>query len=207
MRFPEGDGAGLWEPMGLLRGAYPEEGEEEMKLYRVTEVLSDYSDFSMVPQDVLDMASERGRAVHDWLAAYALGIFAPMPTDFEGYCLSGERWFNTMVKRVIFVEKRFTDSVYGVTGQPDLGAILFSDEGAVVDWKTPVTKYKTWMAQVAKYLDLSGKEHPEIKKGGALRLRQDGGTAIMSWLEDHLEERIALNAFHSKLNADRYFRS
>jgi hypothetical protein len=179
---------------------------EEVSLYRVTEVISDYSDFSMVPPDVLNMASERGTAVHALCAAYAKGIYTPVPEPYGGYLNSFMSWFDSEVYRVIDLERRFTHKAFGFTGQPDLIVVLYNGEIVLIDLKTPVTKYKTWKAQLAAYLRLARAEYPGIKKAGSLRLNPDGKTATMDWLEPK-EELVAFNAFLSKLNADRYFRS
>ena len=68
-----------------------------MKRPRVTEILNPFSDFSAVPPDVLLAAGERGTAVHEACAAYALGLFKPIDGDLAGYFQSFKSWFNSYI--------------------------------------------------------------------------------------------------------------
>ena len=74
-------------------------------MFRVTEVLSDYVDLSMVPPDVLQAAAERGTLVHDICAGILHGFFPPeIPEEAKGYVDSF----------LIFKEKYIPDVIFGV---------------------------------------------------------------------------------------------
>ncbi len=174
-----------------------------MRLLTVTEVLRPYVDYSMVAEDLLLLAQERGTEVHRFCAAYAQGVWLPVPQGLEGYCRSFARWFDDFVGKVIAVEKRLLNPILGFSGQPDLIAELKGEEGAVVvDYKTPATEGPTWQAQVAAYIHLANFSKIPVKHGGSLKLRKDGSLARWVPCENSSE---ALGAFLNALHAYRYF--
>ena len=164
----------------------------------VTTVLGKYQDFSSVPEDRLALAIDRGKAVHAYCAAYALGLWAPEPKEHAGYCLSFRRWFDMMVVEVHSVEQQFIDEVLGFTGTPDFTGILKGDtDTAVVDWKTPVTLNPVWDAQTAAYQHLT-----KAKRRGSLRLDPDGKEAKF---KAYSNDNQAFQAFLNALVAHKYF--
>ena len=169
-----------------------------MRLYSVTEPLGVYANFSMVSDDLLQLAADRGTAVHRYCQAYALGAWAIEPEGFEGYCESFRRWFDSYVLEVISVEQEYRDDQFGFIGHPDLVAFLKGMEGqAVIDYKTPVAKGGTWELQLSAYKHLS-----KSQNAGSLRLLPDGGVPVMDWIPD---DPKLFNLFLCCLNLRRYF--
>lgn len=171
-----------------------------MKYPSVTEVLGKYTDFSTIRPEVLEAACERGTAVHAYCAAYAHNLWVPAD-GLEGYCQSFRNWFDSTVEKVILVEHELIDETYGYIGHLDLLAVLKGDKvPAVIDYKSPSVKGKTWGAQGAAYLNLAKKHKP--RRFGSLRLKKDGGHAIFDSYQDSARD---LQAFLAALTAHRYF--
>jgi hypothetical protein len=164
----------------------------------VTEVLSKYQDFSSVPEDRLAFACERGTAVHKWCAAYARGLWIPVPETGPGYCKSFQQWFDEYVEQVIFVEREMICNIYGFMGHPDLGCIMKGDNDiSVVDLKTPIAVQQIWRAQLAAYLHLS-----KTRRAFSLRLRPDGSKPL---LNEYTDTKRDFQAFLAALTAHKYF--
>ncbi len=179
---------------------------------RVTEILGRYVDWSNVPPERLEAAAQRGTFVHEWIADYLRGGWAPLPApghEASGYIRSFLDWHEHMVDQVIWVEKELVHPVYGYVGHLDLCCILKGDDKASVwDWKTPVSQQRVWRAQVAAYWKLvedSG-ELPAgitIGRAGSIMLRSDGRIAKM--VEYTEEIPLYFNYFLMALEAERFF--
>ena len=186
-----------------------------IKIYRVTEIIAPYNNFSQVRPDRLEDAALRGTAVHEYLHCYALGLWSPIPAEFAGYCESGMRWLDQNLKTVISAEQEYSDPVLGFYGHPDLlmedqlGAILVGGTWAhnlLIDYKTPVTESKSWALQLSAYHHLVTKKHKLGKKKvapGALMLSPKGGNARFKPYYEHLDYYFGL--FLGLLNALKYF--
>lgn len=172
----------------------------------VTQVLSIYQDFSMVPEHVLTMAAERGKQVHAICASIAKGLFVShrmITSDIQGYIESFNKWFK-YVDEVILVEQELINSNLGFIGHPDLVVKMKGDQHlTLIDLKTPKAIGKTWKVQIAAYWHLAELEF-KIDRGGSLRLNQDGGLPIFDEYTNTRHEDFA--AFLSALNAWRYFK-
>lgn len=176
-----------------------------MRLPSVTEVLSPWSDFSMVREDVLAAAAERGTRVHKACASIARGLWTPRPAEIAGYILSFETWFN-IVEEVIAVEAEFACQSFGFMGHPDLVVRIHGDEDlTLIDLKTPRAHMKSWCAQIAAYMCLveAVKALP-VKRGGSLRLNPEGKMPIFDELMPKEKVR-GLEAFMGSLTAWKYF--
>lgn len=175
-----------------------------MNLPRVTTIINPPSGFEMVPPDTLAAAGERGTAVHEGCAAYALGLYAPVPDDLRGYFDSFKRWFDSYVVEVIAVEVELIHPVWLYIGHADLIARVrgfkTGNPVMVVDYKTPVTALRKWNMQCAGYVEAARKEYG-AEVGGALQLRKDGGLPKMTWVEDQAQ---AFAAFLGMLNGYNY---
>ena len=176
-----------------------------MSLPRVTSILSPFADFSKVPPDILAAAGERGTAVHESCAAYALGLFKPVPDDeLVGYFLSFRYWFDRFVVEVLAVEEEVVHPAFGYVGHVDLIATVAGirpkQTVAVIDYKSPVTASRSWNLQISAYLKAS-KERYGTEIAGALMLKRDGSLPKMIWLED---ENQAFAAFCGALSAHNY---
>lgn len=171
----------------------------------VTEVLSPWSDFSMIQQSVLQMAAERGTAVHNACFAYAGGVpVVGVRPDVEPYLTSFRRWFDKVVDDVMLCEQRITDDKFGFHGEPDLLVRSKHQEIILTDIKTPVTKMKTWRVQLAAYNNLCEKYTGiNIHRVGSLRLSPDGKTPKMDYYDYQSQD---FNIFLSCLNTYKYFK-
>lgn len=176
----------------------------------VTQVLSVYQDFSMVPEHILMMAADRGSRVHAICASLAQKLFVShrqITPDIEGYIQSFNQWLE-YVDEVVIVEKELMDPHLGFVGHPDLVVKMKGNQHlTLIDLKTPKIIGKTWRAQLAAYWHLTAfflLEHKlKIKHCGSLRLKQDGGLPIF---DEYTDTRHAdFTAFLSALNAWRYF--
>lgn len=170
----------------------------------VTQVLSPYVDFSMVPEYVLTRKTEIGRTVHQTCAAIAQNLWIPQsPFECVGYIKSFRRFFDKYVVEVVFVEKRFYHPVYQYSGQIDFYGKLINIGFVVLDWKTPITEQKTWCGQMAGYDELVMVNKNHIDKTGALQLDADGGIPKMIWYKQDPND---LNAFLGALTAYNHFK-
>jgi hypothetical protein len=96
-------------------------------MIRVTEVLSPWNDFSMVPPELLKLAAARGTKVHTSCASIARGLWTPRPAEIKGYIQSYERAL-VLFERVIFVEPELVSKAFGFKGHPDLGVIYKGED-------------------------------------------------------------------------------
>jgi hypothetical protein len=167
-------------------------------IYRQSTILAKYSSFDGVSAEVLAEAQYRGSAIHRTIAARLLGVYAPpLPKEWQGYMASFEQ-FEPMIKKIYGVEKQFVDEGLGVSGTIDLLGEIEGKPGiSIVDWKSPVTIYRTWSASMAVYKYLS-----KADNCGTLRLKADGGIPKMTWWEGDMQ---ALPAFFGALQAHKYF--
>ena len=186
-----------------------------MKIYSVTQILDPYNHFDRIPKETLEAAKVRGTVVHQYLNAYALGLFVSRPVEYEGYCISGERWIDAHVQRVILAETHLTDPVLGFFGHPDL--VAETDMGIILpDYKTPTTEGRSWPLQLAAYHHLvsncskhfkpwhkRGRGKPPTIIPGALMLSPTGGTAKLRRYDANLDYFFGL--FLGALNLKRYF--
>ena len=178
----------------------------QKKYVRVTEILGQYTDFSRIPGPVLEHASARGTEVHAICSAIATGMWVPsISEECHGYVDSFRRWFE-LVDEVLLVEERLYDRTFYYTGQVDLIVRLRGDKSPrVVDLKTPITKGRTWAAQIAAYNRLAEFDRGILcRNSGTLRLSPHGRTAKFDPCNPPAE---ALAAFLSALTAYRYFTS
>ena len=177
-------------------------------MLRVTEVLSDYFDASMIDPDVLQAASERGTLVHEICAGILQGFFPPeIPEEAKGYVDSFLIFNETYIKEVLAVEAEVIHPAWQYVGHIDFaGKVGAHHEAVVLDWKTPAGKSRSWQAQCAAYLEAARITFPDygFVKAGTLQLDPKGGTPKMTWVERPAE---AFHAFVSKLQADQYFRA
>jgi hypothetical protein len=146
------------------------------EMHSVTRILSPWSNLSMVSDEVLTSASERGTRVHAACAAYALDYpVEGLQEGDEGYFESFRDWFDATVEQVINVEQEYTCKTYGFVGHPDAVLTLKgSEEIWVIDWKTPRTLNKSFRLQIAAYRHLT-----QAHRGATLRLSPEGKRAIL----------------------------
>lgn len=151
----------------------------------VTQVISPWSDFSMIPEKVLEVAAARGTLAHAVCLAYAQGLPSfGIDESVQGYFDSFRRWFDHVVDEVLLVEERLVDPDFGFSGQPDI--IVKAKHGEILfpDLKTPAAKSKSWRLQIAAYRHLAEKvKGITPDRCGSLRLNKEGKTPTMDWYE------------------------
>lgn len=174
-----------------------------IKYPRVTEILSPYIDFSMVPEATLAQAAYRGTQVHSLCAAYAQKLFTPIPQEYAGYLLSFQKWFDQFVKEVLYVEKELIDPAYGFMGHIDFYGRLKRLCMALIDIKTPITLYKQWKVQLSAYKRLLDVDKKKVDVIASLQLDPKGGIPKMVRYENSAQD---LNIFLGILNAHNYFK-
>jgi len=138
----------------------------------VTDILSPYVDRRWFKKE----HTERGSAAHDVMHAHALGIpyygknWNPL---WNPYAVSGKKWFDENVDRVILAEERMQiDGEY--CGQFDLVAVLKSGIVGLIDWKTSIAQAKFWKFQSAGYIQLiHSRTDVQVDVRLSVRLRRD----------------------------------
>jgi len=169
---------------------------------RISTILEPYEDFSMVSEATIVQAQYRGTQVHQYAAAYALKLWVPIDNTYTGYFLSFQRWFDKFVKKVIYVEKKLEDPIYGFKGSLDFYGELNSLGMGLIDWKTPLTIYKSWKLRMAAYKRLLDVDKKKVDVVAALQLDPNGGIPKMVRYENSAQD---LNIFLGILNGYKYF--
>jgi len=171
---------------------------------RVTDILSPYTDFSMVPDHVLSRATERGRKVHAIIAAMLQDLWIPkIDPECAGYIASFQIWKEQFVEEVIYVEHEFVDPIYGFLGHVDFFGKLRKLGYALLDWKTPVSLQKAWRLQMAAYKRLLHLADKNMDLTASLQLDPNGGIPKMVRYEDTSAQDF--NVFLGLLNAHNFF--
>lgn len=180
--------------------------QEKMERYRrVTEILSPFTDFSMIAPHVLENAADRGSRTHHFCELYIKNLLIePVDEDCKPYFESFVQWYDFVVDKVLHVEKRFYCDDWRITGQVDLICKLKnSDSVYIVDLKTPQSSSKTWQLQTAAYKYLAEKNLGiEIDYRGCLMLRKDGEVPKMCGYPNHKED---LELFFSACKLNSFF--
>lgn len=173
-----------------------------MKIYHVTEILSKYIEWSLIPDQILAHACRRGSWVHSACEAVALKYYIERKRadNYGLYVKSFQRWFDLTVDEVIAVEKRITCNALGFTGRLDFLFKLQSKERVLVDIKTPAALQKTWACQLSAYEYLLTTEKISVDSTMSLRLKADGSGALGKRYDSSAED---FAYFTSALNAHR----
>lgn len=75
--------------------------------YRVSSILEPFSGLHNIQKDVLEAAADRGTRVHAFCELYAKGmLFMEVDEDCVSYFESFKEWFDSVVEKVEFTEKR-----------------------------------------------------------------------------------------------------
>ena len=170
----------------------------------VTQVLSQYSDYSKIRDDVLCSAMERGTDVHKACAAYAANHFCVIPRHLHGYFKSFTRWYDKYVLKSLWVEHRGTNIQWGYTGGPDLVVLMADQIATLIDLKTAAQPQSLWSLQVAAYANLPEIQALKPKKFGTLQPRKDGSEDRFIEIENTNQK---FSVFLSMLNVYRFLNS
>jgi ATP-dependent exoDNAse (exonuclease V) beta subunit len=115
---------------------------------RVTEVLSEYSDFSHIPKATLENKQRIGTNVHEAIHDWIVGDFTVLSDDERGYFESYREWEACTNPRFIQAESRYYNDTKMVTGQIDGLVFLEGDTLPVlIDYKTSAAESKSWPLQ------------------------------------------------------------
>lgn len=163
---------------------------------RVTEVLSMYSDFSMVSPEVLQIAKERGTEVHAECDNVMLEYSWNMGSTYRGYIKSFEAW----AKGRKFLPKpdRFYDPEMMVTGEVD-GLYETPDGIVLIDIKTSARESKTWRLQTSAYSYMAKKKGYDIQRIEVIKLDKEGKPPKVYLYEENID------LFKKALDLYRYF--
>lgn len=178
---------------------------KDSPLPSVTQVLSPWTDYSMVPAHIMEAASERGTAVHAICAARIQNLWhLPVADVLAGYVKSFDSWAR-VVSDVILVEPEMEDSSLGYCGHLDLAVRIKGDsELSIVDLKTPASCIPTWRPQLAAYRNLAEANGHEISRVFSLRLDRAGGRAKVDEYTGTVRADFA--GFISALNCWKFFK-
>lgn len=173
---------------------------QDNEYIRVTQLLEAFSNFSNIPKDMVEAASERGSAVHDLCNLYALdSLIEPIPEKIKGYFESFKNWFDDHVERVIQTEERLDHSELFFTGKYDLLCTLKDDPTKIVliDYKTSATPSKTWQLQSAAYsILIEDQKDMIVDRRLVLMLQKDGSSASVIEYTEHAKDcALFLKAF------------
>lgn len=163
---------------------------------RVTEVLSMFSDFSMVDPDVMQKAKDRGTEVHRQCDNVMLEYSWDTDSAYRGYLQSFKLW----AKGRTFIPKpgRFYDDEMMVSGELD--GIYETPEGLVlIDIKTSLRESKTWKLQTSAYSYMAKKHGFDIHRIEVLKLDKEGKPPKVYLYEENIE------LFKKALELYRYF--
>jgi len=175
----------------------------------VTQVLGVFTDFSMIREDVLKHAAERGTKIHSAIAAHLLGLWSlPLDIEAQPYFDSFRRWADLMVDKVVFVEEEIVCDCYGFKGHPDATLILKGESLAtVIDWKSPISEAPTWELQLSGYSHLVEKHYKpntSIGRCGCVMLSPKGSQAKMK--EYSANRNTAFSVFLAALTVFNYLK-
>jgi hypothetical protein len=176
-----------------------------MILPSVTQVLRPFKDFGAIPDHIMAAAQERGTAFHALAASVLLNTWIPeVPTIVEGFFLSFSRWAAAHVVNVVLVERTLVHPILKYKGTPDALLRIRGDMGfTLMDWKTPRTFSKTWVAQIAAYRELIIKNGYQVDRVATLQPHPEGKAPMFREFTSSMT--VAWAAFQSALNCWRYF--
>jgi len=168
----------------------------------VTEILKPWSGFENVPPEVLELAGERGTAVHGVCAAEALGLFFEEDEVTAPFLKSFRLWLPCF--EVVKVEFELIDPVYKYMGHPDLMGRFIGDKHlSIIDYKTPVAYSPIWRCQLAAYRQAARRAGYDVERVASLRLSREGKPPILN--ESTLTVDIDFQGFYHALKAHQFF--
>ena len=166
-------------------------GKELISVTKCLEVIG-ITDFSRVPAAILEPARQRGHAVHQMAALYAIGLLDGSSVDYAlaGYLEAIKKFFAEEVGEIInvnieteeglvpvpAVEQAIYDASHGYAGTPDL---VYRNKKtgkiSVDDHKTPIKIHPATKVQCAAYANAFQKMHKiKIEERAGISLRSDG---------------------------------
>lgn len=180
---------------------------EKNNLPRVTEVLrtEGISDFSHVPQDIMDRAQKFGNAVHKMTELWDKGILNIDILD-KNLVPYLEAWkkFKTDYKIYIApdddIEKHFVSKKWGFCGTPDR-IVYVGQKLTLIDIKSSTSMYASTELQTAAYQILVEENSTcKVNQRWGVQLKEDGSYKVEPYTEisDKTVFLSALNLYNWK---------
>jgi len=179
---------------------------EGLQYARVSEIISDPSEFAKIPKSVLENKQRIGTNVHEAIKTEIDGDFPILQADEVGYFVSFMEWYGALKPRFIETERRYFDEEKRITGQVD-GIVMIKGASLsvpmLIDFKTSTTESPKWVLQAHLY-------HYLIQKSGLiiaprmifLKLDKDGHLPrVIDYLwssNTHLKCMSLIDQFWSK---------
>ncbi len=140
----------------------------------VTQILRPLSNFSMVPKDVLERASQFGRAVHKACELYDLGSLDEGALDaaLVPYLAGWKKFSSEHAVKWTVIEQPLYSDLHRYAGTPDRFGTV-DGKAAVVDIKSSVALYPSVGPQLAAYKNIVPGSPPICRRLG-VRLKPDG---------------------------------
>jgi hypothetical protein len=132
--------------------------ERFAKYDRVSDILSPFSGYDVIPKLILENACERGKRVHTAISMHINSMLDwESNNDIQGYVDSFSKFMDSTQILLRGDECRYFR--YDITGQMDLIAEI-DDKMVLIDWKTSAKEGKMWRYQAAAYrMILEGPEN------------------------------------------------
>lgn len=151
----------------------------------VTQLLSDFQDFSHVSPAVMEAAQLRGTNVH--LLCQFVDEDCLDESQFTAEELSYLPAWRAFLRDArpnwSAIERPFYSRRHGYAGTPDRAGVLEGIGGArgVFDIKTPASESPLWALQTAGYGDLVSEWEPDLIRRFTIQLRPDGTYRLREW--------------------------
>ena len=154
----------------------------------VSSILSPLVDFSYVPRETLEYASQRGTAVHRATELYDLGTLDDESVDeaVRPYLDAWKRFRQDTGFVPRLIERRVHHADYGYCGTIDREGCMTELAGspqAIIDIKTPVHLGPVVGLQLAAYQEALRSEGFQVDLRFAVQLRSDGNYRLQSYIE------------------------
>jgi len=175
---------------------------------RVTSIIGAFTDWSKIPEDVLERKKDIGTCTHRiielMLQGKELGV---IPEDIEGYIESFDRFWtdysHNFDESTMRLEERLWCDNHKITGKPDM-IIKKNDKTFILDWKTSAGMYSSYDLQAAAYCYLAIESgYSNVDQPMFIRLRIDGKKPALTKFSNF---ESSLEMFFKCLDVYRYFK-
>jgi ATP-dependent exoDNAse (exonuclease V) beta subunit len=165
---------------------------------RVTAILSAFTRYDHIPEEILRKKADIGTRVHASIEAYNNNLGMIIENDeIAPYLESFLKWHH-LDKKVVVAEQRFCCKELKITGQIDM-IMDIEGENVLFDVKTSSSVHKHYQLQLSAYRYLAGKNGIRIDKQAILLLNKEGKEPQEFYVEDQLP------MFLSCLDVYRFF--
>lgn len=189
-----------------------EYSDELGRIPGVSEILTSVgiSDFAGIPQETLERAQLRGRAVHLACHFHDTGVLKRESVDpqIEGYFQSYLEFLRASGVKILLSEEKFKSKTWRFAGTVDR-VITLNGVIGIADLKTGATSRRATEIQTAAYHMLVCENRPDVKptKRFEIKLFEDGRMAELipfNNLEKDINIFLCANTVHAwKLNGGK----